>query len=164
MRGAASCVDLILSQGRGDIRTALVCLVSVCLSLVHRVKAAVQCHPRTSGQFLRARCILELDVLFKIKKKKKKKSTGNTAYILFFFFNYLFIWLRWVLVAACGIFSCGMQDLVPKPGISPRSPALGTRSLSHWLTSKVPIQPMFCTLSNTTRRSKDLGSTLWSNI
>lgn len=86
MRGAASRVDLILSQGRGDIRTALVCLVSVCLSLVHRVKAAVQCHPRTSGQFLRARCILELDVLFKIKKKKKKKSTGNTAYILFFFF------------------------------------------------------------------------------
>ena len=35
-------------------------------------------------------------------------------------FTYLFIWQRWVLVAAhgiftaaCGIFSCGMWDLVP---------------------------------------------------
>ena len=37
-----------------------------------------------------------------------------------FVFCFLFICLRWVLVAArgifivvCGIFSCGMQDLVP---------------------------------------------------
>ena len=157
----SSCLEEQCS-GCGDIRTALVCLVSVCLSLVHRVKAAVQCHPSTSGQFFRARCILELDVFFKIKKKKKKKAL--VAQPIFFFKNYLFIWLRWVLVAACGIFSCGMQDGIPKPGISSRSPALGTWSLSHWPTSKVPIQPIFCTLSNTARRSKDLGSTLWSNI
>ena len=48
------------------------------------------------------------------------------------FFFLLFIWLRKVLVAACRIFSCsmwtlscGMWDLVPKPGIQPRPPALG---------------------------------------
>ena len=43
-------------------------------------------------------------------------------FILFYFylFIYLFIWLHWVFtaargisVAACGIFSCGMRDLVP---------------------------------------------------
>ena len=27
--------------------------------------------------------------------------------------KHLFIWLHWVLVDACGIFSCGMWDLVP---------------------------------------------------
>ena len=32
---------------------------------------------------------------------------------------YLFIWLRWVLVEAQGIFSCGMWHLVPWPGIKP---------------------------------------------
>ena len=73
-----------------------------------------------------------------------------------------FIWLHWVLVAAfrtfdlrcrtcdlsvaaCRIFSSGMQtisssmwDLVPCPGIKPRSPAWGAQSLSHWTTRKVP--------------------------
>ena len=32
----------------------------------------------------------------------------------------------------------GMQDLVPRPGIEPRSPALGMQSLSHWATWEVP--------------------------
>ena len=41
-------------------------------------------------------------------------------------------------VAACRIFSCGMQDLVPWPGIKPRPPALGARSLNHWTTREVP--------------------------
>ena len=31
-----------------------------------------------------------------------------------------------------------MWDLVPCPGIKPRSPALGAQSLSHWTTRKVP--------------------------
>ena len=42
------------------------------------------------------------------------------------FFNYLFIWLHWVLFASCRIFSCDMQtlscnkwDLVPWPGTEP---------------------------------------------
>ena len=57
----------------------------------------------------------------------------------FFFLNiYLFIWLLLVLVVACGIFSCGMWDLVPWPGIEPGPPALGAQSLSHWTTREVP--------------------------
>ena len=56
---------------------------------------------------------------------------------------YLFIWLRWVSVVAHGIFdlhcgmqtlSCGMWELVPQPGIEPRSLALGAWSLTHWTT------------------------------
>ena len=45
---------------------------------------------------------------------------------------YFFIWLLWVLVATCEIFSygiwtlsCGMWDLVPLAGMEPRLPALG---------------------------------------
>ena len=46
---------------------------------------------------------------------------GIWWFVLFIFFNfYLFIWLHWVLVMACAIFSCVMQilscslwDLVP---------------------------------------------------
>ena len=50
-----------------------------------------------------------------------------------FFFNlvYLFIYL-----GAPGL-SCGMWDLVPWPGIKPGLPALGLRSLSHWITWEV---------------------------
>ena len=33
--------------------------------------------------------------------------------------------------------SCGMRDLAPQPGIKPRAPALGTRSLSHWTAREV---------------------------
>ena len=51
---------------------------------------------------------------------------------------YLFIWLRQVLVLACGIFSCGIWDLVPWPGIEPGPPALGVRSLSHWTIREAP--------------------------
>ena len=34
--------------------------------------------------------------------------------------------------------SCGMQDLVPQPGIERGPPALGAQSLSHWTTREVP--------------------------
>ena len=34
--------------------------------------------------------------------------------------------------------SCGMWDLVPRPGIEPRAPALGVRRFSHWITREVP--------------------------
>ena len=51
------------------------------------------------------------------------------------FKKYLFIWLQQVLIAACRIFSCGMQtlscdmwDLVPRPEIEPGSPALEAES------------------------------------
>ena len=62
-----------------------------------------------------------------------------------FFKKQLFIWLCWVLVAACGTFSCntrtlscGMQELVPWPGIEPRAPAPGSGSLSHRSTREAP--------------------------
>ena len=35
------------------------------------------------------------------------------------------------------IFSCGVWDLVPWPGIEPRPPALGVWSLSRWTTREV---------------------------
>ena len=54
------------------------------------------------------------------------------------------------LVAACEVFSCDMQilscgmwDLVPWPGIKPRTPAMGAESLSHWTTREVPLPIYF---------------------
>ena len=56
----------------------------------------------------------------------------------FFIFNfYLFIWLHWVFVATCRIFSCSMWVLVPQPGVEPKLPALGAQSLGHWTTREV---------------------------
>ena len=43
----------------------------------------------------------------------------------------IFFLLSRVLVAARGLFSWGMQDLVPSPGMQPKSPALGVQSLNH---------------------------------
>ena len=34
--------------------------------------------------------------------------------------------------------SCGRCDLVLRPGMEPKPPVLGARSLSHWTTRKVP--------------------------
>ena len=59
----------------------------------------------------------------------------------------LFIWLRWVLVAALRIFNlcfcmrtlrCSMWDLVSWPEIKPGSSVLEARSLSHWVARDVP--------------------------
>ena len=44
---------------------------------------------------------------------------------LFFFNMILFIWLCWVLVMAHRIFSCGMWDLVPWPGMESEPPCPG---------------------------------------
>ena len=77
-----------------------------------------------------------------------------------YFFNIYLFWLHWVSAAACRIFvvACGllvaacrllvvacrllvaacMWDLVPRPEIEPRPPALGAWSLSHWTTREVP--------------------------
>ena len=51
----------------------------------------------------------------------------------------------WVLVAACGIFSCGFAtlscgtwDLVPWPGMESRPLTLGAESLSYWPTREAP--------------------------
>ena len=41
------------------------------------------------------------------------------------------------VVVAYGIFNCSMWNLVPRPGIKLRPPALGAWSLSHWTARKV---------------------------
>ena len=51
---------------------------------------------------------------------------------------YSFTWLRRVFIVACRTFSNVVWDLVPRPGIEPRPPALGARGLSHWATREVP--------------------------
>ena len=56
---------------------------------------------------------------------------------------------------ACKLFSCGMWDLVPWPGIDPRPPALGARSLSHWITREVPAYHSWC-------RPQSLPAVAWS--
>ena len=86
------------------------------------------------------------DWLFLSIKSKNKDTdashvnTRSNITLLFFF-----IWLQQVLVAACGIFSCGrktlscdMWDLVPWPGIEPRDPAWWARNLSYWTTREIP--------------------------
>ena len=71
-----------------------------------------------------------------------------------FSFQYMLIWLCWVLVAACRVFSwgmwalsCSMWDLVPWPGIKLGTPALGAWSLSHWTSREVPARHFSKSLS-----------------
>ena len=57
----------------------------------------------------------------------KFKNLGK----FFFFFKHSFIWLLWVLVAACRIFSGDMWDPVPQLEIKFVLPALEAQSLSQ---------------------------------
>ena len=57
--------------------------------------------------------------------------------IVFNIYFYLFLYL-----AVPGL-SCGLWDLVPWPGLTPRSAALGEQCLSHWTTRKVPNNSVF---------------------
>ena len=43
-----------------------------------------------------------------------------------------------VIYLAAPALSCGMWDLVPRPGNKPRLPELGMQGLSHWTTREVP--------------------------
>ena len=52
------------------------------------------------------------------------------------------------LRVVCGMFTCSMWNLVPRPGIEPRLPALGVQSLSHWTTREVPGFLVYVTLWN----------------
>ena len=62
-----------------------------------------------------------------------------------FFFPSIFFFLIFLTVPGL---SCGMWDLVPKPGIELRPPALGVGSLSHWTTSReLPDRIKFVRLS-----------------
>ena len=60
-------------------------------------------------------------------------ETHSSIPFFFFFSNiHIFIYL-----AALGL-SCDTWDLVPRPGIEPRPPALAVWCLSHWTSRKVP--------------------------
>ena len=41
-------------------------------------------------------------------------------------------------VAACELFSCGMWDLVPRPGVKPEPPTLKVQRFSHWTIREAP--------------------------
>ena len=63
---------------------------------------------------------------------------GNPGLGSFFFFL-IFIYLATPgLSCSTWDLRCGMQDLVPQPGIEPGPPALGARCLSHSTTREVP--------------------------
>ena len=69
------------------------------------------------------------------------KSPQTFLLLFVCFFNiYLFIYLA-VLGLSCHVraLSCGMQDLVPRPGIEPGPPALRAQSINRWTTREVPI-------------------------
>ena len=51
----------------------------------------------------------------------------------------LFIWLYWVLAAACGIFSCGVWNLVPWQGAAPRPPAWECGVLTAGQPREIPL-------------------------
>ena len=87
---------------------------------------------RTDGRF-RKTCIM--------------RDSSNLCLLLWgkscFYFKYdLLAWPCLVSVVACGVFSWGMWDLVPWPGIKPGSPAWGAQSLSHWTTREVLKEEM----------------------
>ena len=56
------------------------------------------------------------------------------SWSLFFFKIYFYLFI----LTAPGL-SCGMRDLVPRPGTESWPPALGAQSLTHWTTREVPI-------------------------
>lgn len=74
-------------------------------------------------------CRFQLSLCF----RSFANSFFNLLSVFFFFLNiyiYWFIWLRWVLVAAGEICSCGLWDRVPHLGV-PCPPVLGVPTLSH---------------------------------
>ena len=70
---------------------------------------------------------------------------------------YLCIWLCWVLVVEHGIFSCGIWDLVPWPGIKPSSPVLEHSVLTTGPPGKSQTIPI---LKTTSIKHLRLSSTL----
>jgi len=98
----------------------------------------------------------------KSKAQPPPSPSNKVASALFFkylFLFALFIWLHWVLAAARGIFSCGMWDLTPWPGIKLRSRALGAWSPSHWTNGEVPASA-FNWGDDTERNKKNVYSFL----
>ena len=70
---------------------------------------------------------------------------SNVYKVIAMFIN---IWLHWVLVAARGVFCCGMWTLgcatwdpTSRSGIKPGPPASGMQSPSPWTTREVSTSP-----------------------
>ena len=56
-------------------------------------------------------------------------------------FNFFPLFSCTLLIVVVGLLILGrlmQQRRVPKPGIKPVPPALGARSLNHWITREVP--------------------------
>ena len=74
--------------------------------------------------------------------------------------KYLFIYLTALDL------SCSIWDLVPWPGIEPRTPALGALSLSPWTTMEI-LEPIgfFCLVQQESRSlfKRDQHSNYWTN-
>ena len=87
------------------------------------------CSGEKMGMGQRARCSLEVCPISQ----------------LYIFFIYYFIYLA-VPGLSCSMQtrSCGMWDLVPRPGMEPVLPALGAWSLTHWTIREV-AQPVINT-------------------
>ena len=74
----------------------------------------------------------------------------SSLFLKVFLKIHLFTWLHQLLVAACGIFSCNMWDLVLHPGIKPRTSCTGSvesQPLDHQRSSlmvrSLQMQPLF---------------------
>ena len=93
------------------------------------------------------------------------------AWVFYYLFKEIFIYLAasglscstqdlcclTFLVVECRIFSCGMRDLVPWPGIEFGPLALGVQSLSYWPVREVPV---FYYLKKWVELPRDLRSRL----
>ena len=92
--------------------------------------------------------------------------------IFFFFFNYLFIWLHWVLVAASGIFItslvaaralllCGMWDLSSLTKDWTPIPYITGQILNQWTSREVPEMIFFFFFSTAQVSLLDPEPPLW---
>ena len=73
------------------------------------------------------------------------QSLLSAAWVLFFVFVFvfpkktkIFIWLRRIPVATCGVFSCSMWDLASPPGVGLGLPGWGKRGPSYWTAREAP--------------------------
>ena len=69
--------------------------------------------------------LIKLFIFFLIKDCEENTTLTHYYFSFTLKKNYLFIWLCQVLVIACRIFSSGIWDLVPWPGIEHRTPCTG---------------------------------------
>ena len=95
--------------------------------------------------------LMALSLTFFRSLLKRHFSVALSLTIEFSLNIYLFICLRQVLVVACAFLlgACKLLaeiwDLVPRPRITPRPPALGAQSLSYWTTRETLATEFFIT-------------------